>query len=103
MVSKYRNVKVEVDNIVFDSKREALRYSELKMLLRCGTIKDLELQPVYELAVNGRRIGEYRADFRYKALDGKQAIEDSKGMRTPLYKWKKKHCEAQYNIRIIEV
>ena len=42
--SKYNAVKTEVDGVVFDSKLEAKRYSELKMLLRSGIISELELQ-----------------------------------------------------------
>jgi hypothetical protein len=30
-------------------------------------------------------------------------VEDVKGMRTPMYRWKKKHVEAQYGITITEV
>lgn len=102
-MSKFGSIPVVIDNVRFASKLEGQRYEYLKMLLRTRIITDLELQPVYELSVNGRRIGEYRADFRYKAQDGKVTVEDSKGVRTALYKWKKKHVEAQYQIRIIEV
>lgn len=105
-ISKYRVAAAEdrtLDGIVFASKREMIRYSHLKLLVRAGVITDLELQPVFECSVNGKRIGEYRADFRYRDLESRTTIEDSKGMATPLYKWKKKHVEAQYGIRIIEV
>lgn len=30
-------------------------------------------------------------------------VEDVKGFKTPLYKWKKKHVEAQYGITIREI
>lgn len=39
--SKYHAKKVEVNGITFDSKKEAKRYEELKLLERCGAIKDL--------------------------------------------------------------
>ncbi len=100
--AKYSNVFTEVDNIKFRSKREAIRYQELKMLERSGKITGLVLQPRYPINVNGQFICTYVADFRYKER-GIVVIEDSKGMRTPLYKLKKKLVEALYAIRITEV
>ena len=29
--------------------------------------------------------------------------EDVKGFKTPLYRWKKKHVEAQYKITVVEI
>lgn len=57
------------------------------------------------------KIGCYRADFRYmaKTLSASEndhfvsVVEDVKGMKTPLYQWKKKHVEAQYGITITEI
>ena len=47
--NKYHNTKTKVNDITFDSKLEAKRYTELKLLEKNGLIKDLKLQPVYEL------------------------------------------------------
>lgn len=47
--AKYRNVKTYVDGIKFDSKAEARRYSELKLLVRTGVISSLVLQPSFEV------------------------------------------------------
>ena len=44
---KYRNIKTEIDGIKFDSKKEAKRYSELKMLESASAINQLELQPQF--------------------------------------------------------
>lgn len=41
---KYNNKKVVYDNIKFDSKKEMIRYTELKLLEKAKKIKDLELQ-----------------------------------------------------------
>lgn len=107
--SKYNAVKTTVDGYTFDSKREAARYGELKLMFYAGRIASLELQPDFELFVetpDGCRapIGEYRGDFRYVDLsDMSIVVEDVKGMRTPLYRWKKKHVEAQYGIQIREI
>lgn len=104
--SKYHAVKVTVDNIVFDSKAEAARYHELKLMEKAGLIEALELQPAYVLTVrNGERdvsVGLYRADFRYWQ-GGDVVVEDVKGMKTPVYQLKKKMVEAIYGIKIHEI
>ena len=46
---KYGNRKVTVDGVVFDSKREAARYKELKLLQEAGEIKGLQMQVPFEL------------------------------------------------------
>jgi len=104
-MSKYRNVKVEVDNIRFDSKAEAERYWDLKQLERAGEISDLELQPAYPLLVQGVKIAVYKADFRYVDGEGEIVVEDvkSEATKTPVYRLKKKHIKAQYGIDIVEI
>jgi len=100
-VSKYRNKRTEVDGIMFDSKKEAKRYSVLKILEKEGVIKDLRLQVPYKLEVNGVLICTYRADFVY-ILDPQIIVEDCKGLRTPIYKLKRKLMRAIHNIEILE-
>ena len=101
-MTKYNAIRTEVDGIVFASKAEAKRYSQLKLLERAGEIKNLELQPSYDLEVNGVLICRYVADFRYMVRGG-QKVEDVKGVKTPVYKLKKKLMKAIYNINIREV
>lgn len=120
--SKYGNVKTTLNGITFDSEAESRRWLELKLLEKAGEIWDLERQPVFQLfapsttgvlrhALNGRSsqlIGTYLGDFKYrdKTCDGSTypyIVEDVKGVLTALYKWKKKHVEAQYGITIREV
>jgi Protein of unknown function (DUF1064) len=100
-MSKFRSVRTEVDGITFDSKKEAARYKELKLLLKAGYIKDLELQPEYPMIINGRKVCSYRADFRY-VENGKTITEDCEGVRTPLYRLKAKLLYACYGIEICE-
>ena len=101
--SKYHNKKTEVDGIVFDSKREAERYLELKLLERAGAIQDLILQPSFDLIVQGGKvIGKYYADFKYR-VGQSVVIEDAKGEKTDVYKLKKKIVEAVHHIKIVEV
>jgi len=99
--SKYGAVKTEVDGIVFDSKKEARRYLELKTMEKAGVISALELQPSFDLVVNGVKIGKYKGDFRY-VVNGTYVVEDCKGMKTPVYRLKKKLMLALHSITILE-
>ena len=102
-MSKYNAKKTVVDGITFDSKREAARYQELKLMERAGQIYGLALQQRFELIPkHGKnRAVYYRADFVY-VKDGKMVVEDCKGYRTAVYKLKKKMFEYKYNIEILE-
>src|SRR5579859_5392531 len=103
MQNKYHNKKTTIDNIRFDSAKEAKRYEQLKLLQAAGEIRNLELQPRYDLVVNRQKIGFYKADFRYHDMNGEKIIEDVKGVRTPVYRLKKKLVKAIYGIDIIEI
>ena len=98
---KFNARRTVVDNITFDSKKEALRYMELKILAKTGHISKLELQPEYPMIVNGHKVCSYRADFRY-VENGKTVIEDCKGVKTPVYAIKRKLLLACYGIRVCE-
>ncbi len=101
---KYGAEPTAVDGIRFASKAEARRWQELRLLERAGEIADIERQPRFSLAVNGQRLGDYVADFRYRTVrDGLQVVEDVKGMDTPLSKWKRRHCTAQYGVEVLIV
>ncbi len=105
--NKYGAVKTEVDGIKFDSKAEAKRYMELKLLEKAGEISGLQLQPRYDFSLNGVKIGFYKADFYYIDGDGvevpyKEVVEDVKGMKTPVYRLKKKLMKAMHGIDILE-
>lgn len=101
--SKYRNKKTELDGITFDSKREAERYAELKLLEKVGEIAHLKLQPEVILQDKfihkGKTIRaiKYKADFAYfDKATGKSVIEDVKGMETETFKLKKKLFLKKY-------
>lgn len=116
--SKYHATPTTVDGIRFASKKEATRYGELKLLEKAGHIARLKLQQRFELCVprtNSRgnvidaywmtTVGHYVADFCYDEFTPAATlfvIEDVKGFRTPLYRWKKKHVESQYGVTIRE-
>jgi hypothetical protein len=100
--SKYKNVKKTVDNVEFHSIKEADRYITLRTLLRAKQIFDLELQPEFPFHIDGKKIFVYIADFIYRDISGETIIEDVKGLKTPLYRLKRKLTEAQHKIRITE-
>lgn len=110
-VSKYRNQKVLIDGRTFDSKAEAKRYQELKLMEAAGTIRDLKLQPEFQLQAafkdcDGKRHRaiNYRADFQYTDSDGNAIVEDVKGYRTADYKIKAKLFRFLYrHLRLVEI
>lgn len=100
--NKYHNKKVVIDGVTFDSKLEATRYTELKLLERNGLIKDLVLQPSYDLIPSFKKGNKtyrkttYRADFSYYDNKlNKTIIEDTKGFKTDVYILKRKLFEYQ--------
>jgi hypothetical protein len=113
--SKYKNKKTVVNEIKFDSKKEAQRYAELIEELKRGDITDLRLQQTYTLqesymTVGGVRVKaiKYIADFSYlRKVDGnlRRVVEDvkSRGTRTPVYQMKRKMMFHKYGINITEV
>ena len=103
-MSKYNATKTVIDSITFASKREAARYTELKLMQRSGLISDLRRQVKYELIPKqqGERAVSYIADFVYTE-DGKTVVEDVKGVRTPVYKIKKKLMLWRHGVKIREV
>ena len=111
--SKYSAVRTEIDGVKFASKKEARRYVVLRDQERAGEIRALRLQVRYKLhagsargfAASGIEVGDYVADFTYEERDGSSwrfVVEDVKGMRLPLYTWKKRHLYAEYGIKIKE-
>jgi len=101
--SKYRNKPVELSGIRFASQREAARYKELRLLERTKDIALLRLQVRHPLRVNGQLICTYVSDFEYYGDGTGLVVEDVKGVKTPVYKLKKKLMRAVYGIEIREV
>ena len=107
---KYGNRKTVVDGITFDSKKEATRFAELKLLQRAGEIFDLQRQVPFTLIPKQTRDGKtierpcvYKADFVYKDKDGTEIVEDVKGMKTKEYIIKRKLLLWQFGLVIHEV
>lgn len=122
---KFGNKKASVDGVFFDSKKEARRYAELKMLQKAGVISDLKCQEVFELipaqyesvvryGKNGKRLADgekcvekscvYKADFTYiERESGRLVVEDTKGFRTKDYIIKRKLMLWVHGIKVMEI
>lgn len=103
-MSKYGNIKTAG----YASKREATRAQELKILERIGDISELREQVAFEIApavvLGGRKrpARKYVADFVY-LKDGRQVVEDVKGIRTDVYTLKRHLMMAVHGIEVVEV
>lgn len=101
-MSKYNNKKTTIDDIVFDSKNEALYYQMLKEMKTKGLIKDFELQPKFILQEGFEkdekkyRAINYIADFRVINNDDSFYVVDVKGMLTTEFKIKMKLFNYKY-------
>ena len=124
--NKYNNGKARCNQgHIHDSRKEARRCNELTILEKAGEISKVRQQVKYvliptqrerssEVYKRGPRKGEpkegkllekeccYYADFVY-TKNGREVVEDTKGMRTEVYKIKKKLMLQVYGIRIKEV
>lgn len=101
---KYRNVPVIIDGYRFPSKAEGKRYTELRDGQRAGIFSKLERQPRFPIIINGVKICDYVADFRYYDNERRrEVIEDVKGVKTPEYKLKKKLVLAVLGLQIVEI
>lgn len=107
--NKYGNKKVVYNGIKFDSKKEMDYYIKLKMLEKAGKIKDLRLQvpfvvlETFKLNDKTYKKTKYIADFTYYDKEGKYHVVDTKGVRTDVYKLKKKLMAWKYGIEIEEI
>lgn len=105
--NKYNNQKFFVDGIQFDSKKEGLRYRDLKLMEKSGLIVELELQPKFELIPTQKKFGKtykkvsYVADFAYfDVIEKKYIVEDVKGYRTPDFNIKEKLFILKYDLEL---
>ena len=106
---KYNAIKTVIDGIEFDSRLEAQRWCELRLLEKGGVINNLQRQVVFELQPGFKKNGvtyrpiKYIADFVYEE-NGQTVVEDTKGCLTDEYRLKKKLFEYRYrNLTIKEV
>ena len=87
ILSKHKNQWTTIDGKRFQSKAEASRYVQLRLLEQTSRIANLERQIRYDLIVGGILVTRYIADFRY-VENGKEVVEDVKGQILPDFKIK---------------
>ena len=107
--NKYNNITVECDGYTFDSKRECLRYQQLKLMEKAGEITDLEVHPSYDVVINGepvrysvsKRPISIELDFLYfDKVKGQKVVEDVKGRDNAVSRIKRALFEHIYGIKV---
>jgi RecB family endonuclease NucS len=109
--NKYKNKKVQYDEMTFDSKKEYSYYLKYKLMEQAGEIHDLKIQvpftliETFKLQDKTYRKIIYKADFTYYDKQDKYHVIDvkSKATRTQVYQLKKKLLAWKYGIEIEEV
>ena len=119
-----KKIKDPASGYVFDSKAEFIRWCELRIMERAGLISDLKRQVTFELIPTQRaestevyKAGpqkglpkpgavlekpcSYVADFTYYQ-NGEYIVEDVKGVRTEVFKLKKKLMLYVHGIQVKE-
>lgn len=101
--NKYHNEKTDVDDITFDSLKEAEFYGKLKLAQQAGEVLKFETQVKYRLQDgfddkegNHHRPINYFADFKVWWTNGLIEVIDTKGCRADVYKIKKKLLLKKY-------
>lgn len=101
---KYNSTRTIKDGLTFDSKAEALRYSQLCLMLRSGQIKSFSRQPSFIISEADGKTLRYRPDFI--VWDGSNVwVEDVKGFATAAFKAKAVMFREKYpylELRIIK-
>ena len=105
--NKYRNKRIDVAGITFDSKAEAARWTELQMLERLQKIVGLCRQVPIVLIPGAKLWGADRArpawrlvvDFHY-VQDGVPIWDDAKGFETAMSLAKRHAAKALHGIDV---
>lgn len=93
---KYSNEAIVVDGERFDSKLEARRYEQLKLMRQAGLIRYFLRQVPFVLAPGSR----FYVDFMLVLLDGTLKYEDTKGVLTDVARTKINTVEHLYGVKI---
>lgn len=97
---KYGAKGTHTEDGYFPSKKELTRWQHLQLLERDGKIEQLQRQVKFAIVVNDIPICDYIADFVY-IENGKQVVEDAKGVQTPAFRLKRKLLHATHGIDIL--
>ena len=97
--SKYNSTPTVMDGKRYDSKREANRAGELKLMAQAREIVGFAEQVTIHIPGDHK----YIADFVVLNRDGTYTVEDTKGVKTPVYKLKRDLVREEYGIELREV
>lgn len=95
---KFHNIPTEVGNARFSSKKEAKHWEELGLAKKSGALLFVLRQVPFHHSSGVR----YVVDFVEFWASGEVRFIDVKGVKTPMYKVKKKMIEAEFPITITE-
>lgn len=103
--SKFKSERVKVDGILFDSKKEAEYYLNLKLLVKAGAIQGFCRQPRFVVTYgdDNTKATEYVADFIVLNNDDTYKIVDTKGVKTKEFKLKMKALHEKYPELEVEI
>ena len=109
MSNKFNAVKCTYKDLKFDSIKEKNHYIVLRNMELAGDIRDLKLQPVFELVPKNTvfRAVKYRADFSFYDKENNFVVQDVKGYKKGAvyqnFKLKQKVMYDKYQIEVIEI
>lgn len=106
-MSKYKNKKVALNGIEFDSQIESRYYLYLLEQQKKGIVSEFLMQKEYIIFEgydkNGKKVRpiKYKADFEVHYPDGRIEVIDIKGFETKDFNIKKKLFEFRYPFELI--
>lgn len=110
MAGRYKTVVKQdrtLDDIVFDSKAEMLRYAELRLLESAKKISHLACQPQFDVKINNEHFCTYTADFEYFDIEADEWVyEDVKSDFTnkdPAFRLRQKAASLFFGIEFRNV
>ena len=109
MANKFNAIKCVYKDLKFDSIKEKNHYIVLRNMELAGEIKDLKLQPIFELVHKNTvfRAVKYIADFSFYDKDNNFVVQDVKGCKKGAvyqnFKLKQKVLYDKYQIEVIEI
>jgi hypothetical protein len=96
-----------VNGIVFDSRKEAVRYSELLLLQRAGEITSLEPQVECKVVINRKHFCTFTVDFYYvdkrRNVAVYEEIKSSGTAKDAAYRLRRKAAELFHGIVVTEL
>jgi hypothetical protein len=102
--SKYRAKRtMNADGTFSDSKKEARHDAEFMAMAKNKGVLRVVRKERFTFVLNGVKLCAYESDWTVYYKDGRKEVFDAKGVRTPVYKIKKKIMKAFFNIDIQEV